>query len=222
VPTVFANPGTYSITASYSGDANYSPSTTPVAQSLIVLGPVSINAATGFVIANPGAGGSSTFTVTPNAGFTGAATVSCTPDPAAKETTCTLINGTNSGSSLQVSIGGAGQSFTLNATTTAPHQLARQEPPSFTPRAPLVFACLLALVLPAFRRQRKYLLCTIAMALTLGLAACGGGSSGSGGGGGGSTDTGTATETYSFTITATTGSGATAFTTNSAVSITVE
>ena len=223
MPTDFANPGTYSITASYSGDANYTSATSPVPQSLVVLGPVSINAATGMVIADPGAGASSPFTVTPNGGFTGSATVSCTPDPTAKETTCSLTNGTNSGSSLQVNISGTGQSFTLNATTTAPHQLARQEPPIFTPRSPIVFAGLLVFFLPALRRQRRFLLCMIAMALTLGLAACGGGSSGSGGGGGGggSTDPGTATGTYSFTITATTGSGTSAITTTVPFSVSV-
>jgi hypothetical protein len=222
MPTVFTTPGTYSITATYSGDVNYTAATTPVPQSLVVLGPISITAAQGIVIANAGSGGSSTFSVTPNAGFTGAATVTCTPDPAAKETTCTLVNGTNSGSSLQVNVSGAGPSITLNATTTAPHQLARQEPPSFIPRTPLVLAGLLALFLPAVRRRRKFLLCIVGMSLILGLAACGGGGSGSGGGGGGSSDPGTASGTYSFTITATTGSGAGAFTTTSSVSITVE
>lgn len=222
MPTVFTTPGTYSITATYSGDANYLSATTPVPQSLVVLGPISLTAAQGIVIANPGSGGSSSFSVTPNGGFTGVATVSCTPDPTAKETTCTLVNGTNSGSSLQVNVSGAGQSFTLNATTTAPHQLARQEPRSFSPRAPIILAGLLVLFLPAVRHRRKFLLCLVAMSLTLGLGACGGGSSGSGGGGGGITDPGTAIGTYSFTITATTGSGASAVTTTSSVSITVE
>ncbi|MGA7155437.1 MAG: Ig-like domain repeat protein [Acidobacteriaceae bacterium] len=221
MPVLFATPGTYSITATYSGDTNYTSDSTPSAQPLMVLGPISITPAVGVVIATPGASGSSTFSVIPNGGFSGTATVNCTPDPAAKETTCTLVNGTNSGSTLQVNVSGAGPSLTLNLTTTGPHQLARQQPPSFTPRTPIVFAGLLAFLLPAFRRHRRYLLCIVAMALTLGLAACGGGSSGSSSGGS-NTDPGTAAGTYSFAITASTGSGATAFTTVSAVSITVQ
>lgn len=221
MPAVFTAPGTYSITASYSGDVNYTSATTPVPQSLVVLGPISINAATGIVIANPGAGASSTFTVTPNGGFSGAATVTCKPDPAAKEATCTLVNGTTSGSTLQVNVGAAGQSFTLNATTTAPHQLARQEPPSLTPRSPLVLAGLLALCLPAAMRRRKFFVLVMMMSLTLGLAACGGASSSSGAGGGG-TDPGTAAGTYSFTISTTTGSGSSAFTTTVPFSILVQ
>ena len=223
MPTVFSTPGTYPITAGYSGDANYASVTTGTPQSLVVLGPVSITPANGIVVAIPGSGGSSTFSVTPNGGFSGAATVTCTPDPTARETTCTLVSGTSSGSTVQVNVSGAGPSFTLNVTTTAPHQLAREQPPSLTARSPLVLAGLLALFLPASKRRRKHLLYMIGMALTFGLVACGGGSGSTGGGssGGGNTDPGTAIGTYSFTLTATTGSDTSAFTTAASVSVTV-
>jgi hypothetical protein len=229
VPTVFATPGTYSLTASYSGDTNYTPATTQSPTLVVVLGPISISGPAGIVVPAPGAGGSSNFSVTPNGGFIGTATVTCTPAAAASETTCTLVNGTNSGASLQVNINGVAQNFTLNIATTAAHALARRETPSFSPRSLVMLAGLLALFLPAVKRRRKFLLCIAGMALTLGLSACGGGGSGGGGGGsggggggGGNTDQGTPAGTYSFTITAATGSGASAFTTTSAVSILVQ
>ena len=222
LPTVFATAGMYSITATYSGDVNYTAAPSVGSQPLLVVGPISITKPAGIAIAAPGSGGSSTFMVIPNGGFSGTATVTCTPSVIAKETSCTLVNGTNSGSSVQVNVSGTGPSLTLNIATTASHQLAKQEPPSFTPGARLFLGGLLALFVPAFRRRRKFFLCIVGMALTLGLTACGGGGSGSGGGGGGNTDPGTASGTYLFTITGTTGSGASAFTTTSSVSITVE
>jgi MYXO-CTERM domain-containing protein len=121
---------------------------------------------------------------------------------------------------LQKSVSGSGATLTLNVTTTAPHQLARQDTPSFGVSSKLALAGMLVLFLPAFRRRRKYFVCLIAMVLTLSLAACGGGGSG-GGGGGGKTDAGTALGTYSFTVTATTGSGASLDSTTAPLSVTV-
>ena len=220
IPTVFSTPGSYPIGASYSGDANYAAATYPVPYSLVVLGPISIAPIRGIPLASPGLSGSTTLSVTPNGGFSGTATVACTPDPNANEATCSLVSGSSSGSTLQVSVSGSGATLTLNVTTTAPHQLARQDTPSFGVSSKLALAGMLVLFLPAFRRRRKYFVCLIAMVLTLSLAACGGGGSG-GGGGGGKTDAGTALGTYSFTVTATTGSGASLYSTTAPLSVTV-
>ncbi len=188
MPVIFSTPGTYPITASYSGDANYTAATTSGSQSLIVLGPISVTRGAGIVVTNPGLGGTTSLSVTPNGGFSGTATVSCTPDPNAKETTCNLVCGSTSGSTLQVNVSGSGASMTFNVTTTAAHQ-ARLDTPSFDAPSRIVLAGMLALFLPVFRRRPKYFLCFLGLFLTLGLGACGGSSISGGGGGGGGSNT---------------------------------
>jgi hypothetical protein len=230
IPVVFSTAGTHLITASYSGDANYTSATTPVAQSVVVLGPVSVTPAGAMTISSPGQTGSTTLSITPNGGFSGTATLNCAPDPKAKETTCSLTSGSSSGSNLQVSVSGTGLDVTLNVTTTAAQQAARQDIPHFGASPKLALAGLLVLFLPLLKRHRKYFLCIIALTLMLSLGACGGGgaasSSGSGGsggsgGGGGNADPGTPAGSYSFTITATTGSGSSAITLTTPVTVTV-
>jgi hypothetical protein len=219
---VFSTPGTHQITVGYSGDVNYTSAVSPGAQSLVVLGPVSVTPAGTVPIASPGDSGSTTLAVTPNGGFSGSASLTCTPDPNAKETTCSLTSGTSSGSTVQVTVGAAGVNVTLNVTTTAPHQVARQERPAVGSVSKIALAGILVLFLPLFKRSRKHLLCLIALAFVLSLGGCsGGGSGGGGGGGGGTTDPGTAAGTYSFTITATTGSGSSLVNATTQVSVAV-
>jgi hypothetical protein len=221
---VFSTAGTYQITVSYSGDANYTSATTPTAQSLVVLGPVSVTPSAGVTISSPGQSGSTTLSVTPNGGFSGTASLTCTPDPNAKETTCSLTSGSSTGSTVQVSVSGSSLNVTLNVTTTASHTVSRLSNPSFRYSPELALAGLLALFLPLFKRHRKYFICFIALVLTLSLGSCGGGgstNSSGGGGGGGSTDPGTLAGTYSFTVTATTGSGASLVTSTTQVTVTV-
>jgi hypothetical protein len=230
---VFSTTGTHQITASYSGDANYTSATSSPAQSLVVLGPVSVTPAGAMTISSPGQTGSTTLSLTPNGGFSGTATLDCAPDPKAKETTCSLTSGSSSGSSLQVNVSGTGLDVTFNVTTTAAQQAARQDIPHFGVSPKLALAGLLVLFLPLFKRHRKYFLIIITLALTLGLGACGGGGAasssgsggsgggGSGGGGGGSADPGTPAGTYFYTVTATTGSGSSAITASTQVTVTV-
>jgi hypothetical protein len=233
MPVVFYTAGTHQITASYSGDSNYTFATSSPAQSLVVLGPVSVTPAGAMTISSPGQTGSTTLSLTPNGGFSGMATLNCAPDPKAKETTCSLTSGSSSGSSLQVNVSGTGLDVTLNVTTTAAQQAARQDTPHFGASPKLALAGLLVLFLPLFKRHRKYFLIIITLALTLGLGACGGGGAasssgsggsgggGSGGGGGGSADPGTPAGSYSYTVTATTGSGSSAITAATQVTVTV-
>ncbi|MDP9051936.1 MAG: Ig-like domain repeat protein [Acidobacteriota bacterium] len=220
IPALFSTPGTYSISATYSGDAHYASATYPVPYTLTVLGPITVTKGAGIVVASPGLGGSASLSITPNGGFSGTATVTCTPDPAAKETGCTLTNGSTSGSSLQVNVGGTGASMTVNVTTTAPHQVAQQSAPHIGQPSQIVLAGLFVLFLPAIKRRRATLHCLLGLCLALGLGACGGSIS-SGSGGSGNIDPGTALGQYSFTITATTGSGTSQFTTTTQVPVLV-
>jgi hypothetical protein len=220
MPIVFSTPGTHLITASYSGDANYTPATTPGSQSLVVLGLVSVTPSGGVTISSPGQSGSTTLSVTPNGGFNGTATLTCTPDLNAKEATCSLTSGSSTGSTMQVSVSGSGLNVTLNVTTTASHTVSRLSNPSFGYSPELALAGLLAFYFPLFKRHRKYFLCFIVLALTLSLGSCGGGGSASSSGGG-SIDSGTLAGTYSFAVTATTGSGASLITTTTQVTVTV-
>lgn len=220
MPTIFATPGTYPITASYSGDANYNPVTSPGTQSLIVLGPISVVRGAGIVVSSPGLGGTTPITVNANGGFSGAVTVSCTPDPTALETTCSLTSGSNSGSSVQINVSGAGASLTFMVTTTAPHQLARRGAAPFGVPPGIALAGLLVVFVPAVRRHRTALLCLLGVCVTLGLGACGGSNS-TGGGGSGKIDPGTGLAQYSYTVTATTGTGVSLYTTTTQVPVLV-
>jgi hypothetical protein len=85
----------------------------------------------------------------------------------------------------------------------------------------VALAGILLILLPLFKRHRKYFLCLIGLAIALSLGACGGGSSGGGGGGGGNTDPGTAAGSYRFTVTAATASGSSLVTTTTQVTLTV-
>jgi hypothetical protein len=221
----FTTPGTHQITVGYSGDANYTSATVPVPQTLVVLGPLSVTPEGSVPVSSPGLNGSTTLAVTPNGGFTGTASLSCTPDPRASETTCSLTSGSSSGSTVQVNVPAAGLNVTLNVTTTAAHQVARLESPGFGSVSKVALAGMLLILLPIFKRHRKYFLCLIGLTLALSLGACGGGGGtgggGGGGGGGGNTDPGTATGTYNFTITASTGSGSSLITSTTEVTVAV-
>jgi hypothetical protein len=213
---VFSTAGTHQITVSYSGDANYTSANGATVQSLTVQGPVSVTPAGSVSISGPGQSGSTTLAVAANGGFTGTASLTCTPDPAASEATCSLTSGSSSGSTVQVNVTATAVNVTLNVTTTASHQTARLESPGSTPTVAL--AGILLVLLPLFKRNRRYFLCLIGLAVALSLGACGGGGSG---GGGGTTDPGTSAGTYKFTIKATTGNGATLVTSSTQVTVTV-
>ena len=218
---VFSTTGTHQITVSYSGDANYTSAETPVSQSLVVVGPVSVTSAEKITIASPGQSGSATLSVTPNGGYSGPATLTCAADPNAKDATCSLTSGSSSGSTVQVNVSGSGLSVTLNVATVAAHQLAKQDTPYFGTLSRLALAVMIAPFLPLFKRQRKYFLCFIALVLTLSLGACSGGGSTGSGGGGVNTDPGTPAGTYSFTVTISTGSGTNIATATTPVAVTV-
>jgi len=198
------NTGEDTITATYSGEGNYSAATgfssvnvaVPVNPSFAV-GGTAVTVKSGATTAN-----TSTITVTPSGGFTGnvAMTATVTSSPAGAQHPPTL----SFGSTTPVTISGtsAGTAI-LTISTTAATSTAMVQPkplgvPWYAPGATL--ACLLLLGIP--KRRRRWLtilgVLTLILALTGGMVACGGSSTR--GGGGGSVP-GTTAGTYTVTVT---------------------
>jgi len=216
-----ATSGSLTITATYSGDANYigSSGTAPItvtggnAKFAVSANPTSIT------IATPGQPGMTTATVAAN-GFTGTVTLTCSVSPTngTDPPTCSM-----SPASVTLASGTATAPSTLAVATTAASAIYRPgngpiAPGSYlrakTAAAVLACALLLVFAIPAKKRRLSMVLGLMVCAVAL----CGEGCGGGGSGGGFSTgNPGTAVGTYTVTITATSG-GTTAAT---AVSLTV-
>lgn len=216
---VFTTPGTHQITASYSGDANYtSAATTDPAQTINVLGPVSVTPSGTLAVTAPGQSGSVTLAIAPNGNFTGAVMLSCAVDSRAVKTTCGFTSGSTSGSTLQVNVAGSSVPVAFDVTTTATQTTANIAPGHGSPFK--YYLAFVFLLLPIARRHRTHFIYLVLLAAALGLSACGGGSAG--GGGGETTIPGTPSGTYTFTVTATTGSGSNLVTLATPVTVQVE
>jgi subtilase family serine protease len=211
--------GAHSVLAIYSGDTNYSTSTSAAITETIVNGFAVSGAAV--TISAPGGTGTSTLTVVPGTGFTGMVSLTCAP-PAGVEITCSF------GSTTPVTISGTSSgTATMTVTTTAPHALARSSPTADArPRGRMgwmagsggaLFAGFFMIGLPSRRRRWMAivgLLFSVCLAVGVG---CGGGSS-SGGGGGAQTDPGTPANSYTVVVTGTSGG----ITTTANVAVTVQ
>jgi hypothetical protein len=220
-PYTFTRPGMHSITVKYSGDKNYLPSTTSDSPQIVnVLGPVSVTPSGVLNIASPGQSGSTNLSITSNNGFAGTVSLSCLPDPTMKESTCSFMSGSLTGSTLKVNVNPSGANVSFSVTSTGPHQLAKRKLPSFVRATRGVFASLIILFVPVIRRRHWIFLAILALAFTLVLCACGGGSSG--GGGGGNTDSGTSPGTYTFTVVSATGSGSSMISLQTPVTVSVQ
>ena len=223
----FANPGNYTVTAQYSGDANYFAATSaPVT--------LTVNAAQtpGFSLAPPNSGltvlpgaltgNATTVTLTNLNNFSGTVQLACSVYYASgavstDSPTCTL-----SSSSVVLSNSVASASVTATLATTAP--AAGTQPMAFWQQSTgMMVAALLLLPLGAWgksplRKSRSgAALFGLLLLVVLGasLTGCGGSSVGSGGGGGGgNSNPGTSTGQYQVVITGTSGtlSAQTAFT----------
>jgi pseudomonalisin len=180
----------YSITATYGGDTNFSGSTSSPVSYKVQDFRVAPNPAT-ITITAPGQSGMSALTITPLGGFSQALTYSCTGLPS--EATCAFV-------------AASATSETLTITTTAPSSRLNRSP--FDRRGRIFYA----LLLPGFlglislgnrertRRDLRLLSLIAGLALsTLWMAACGGGSSGP------PSNPGTPAGTGTVTVTATTG-----------------
>jgi hypothetical protein len=179
---------TASITAQYSGDANYEASTSVVTQVLapdfaLTANPPSLS------IASPGQSAASAISVAYNNGFNGTVNLTCLTPANMSEANCSL-NPTSLTSSGGVA---------LLVTTTAPHTGSNGfiKPIGFLPGGVGVL-CLFLLVVATKRPLRKIAVGLLAAAmLAAAFAACGGGAS---------TNPGTPTGNYAITVTGTSGS----------------
>jgi hypothetical protein len=202
------------ITATYSGDANYAPSNNDEYVSVSAAIPPGINLSGTNLFMAPGSttGNTSTITLSPIAGFTGAVTLSASlaSSPAGAVNPPTLSFGATS----PVTITGAGsQTATLTVSTSAPTSASITLPPAPGARwrrGAIALACMALFGLGAIRRRGRNAL--IMLVLLVGLVgsavSCGGGGgSGSSGGTGstGNSKPGTTPGVYTITVTATSG-----------------
>jgi trimeric autotransporter adhesin len=206
---VFTTVGTHQITVSYSGDSNYKSATTPVPQSLNVLGPISLSVG-GITVSAPGQSGSTAVTVTPNGGFTGTVNLSCQVSTGMTSyndlPTCSVpASVTISGTSVATA--------TLTAYTTAATSgtLVPGPDPIRLGGATTILAGLVMFGIRSKRRRWKSIVGAVllaVLAVSVGALGCGGGGGGSGSGsgggnGGGGGNSGTTTGSYSVAVTGT-------------------
>jgi len=211
IPAGSLTAGSDTLTASYSGDANYIADTGTTAVTVTVPPPPSFTVSGSAVTVSPGAtsGNTSTITVTPSGGFTGsvALTAALTSSPTGAQYPPTMSFGSTSPVSI---IGTTAGMATLTINTTAATSAAVVYPKR--PGVPwyatggATLACLLLIGIPARRRNWRTMLGMLVflVALTGGVFACGGG--GGGGGGGGTSNPGTTAGSYTVTVTGTSGS----------------
>jgi hypothetical protein len=186
--------GTDSVTAQYSGDTNYSNSTSPPI-TVTVQADFKLSAsASNLTIASPGGSGTLTLSVAGQTGYNGTiafSSASCSGLPA--ESSCSFN---------PASVAGSGNTL-LTVSTTGPH--AQLLIPGTEPKriwwatvSGSALTCVLMMGVPA-QGQRRRLLVLLLFSFLLALAGCGGGSSST-------KDPGTPTGSYPVTVTATSGS----------------
>jgi len=189
--TSLASNGTYTITATYGGDGNYSGSsasgpTLPVNTdfSLSLGGP-------GIGVTSPGQSGTLGLSIVGQSAYSGTinfSASSCSGLP--RGATCSFS---------PASVTGSG-STTITVTTTAPHASARLAGITGWTTATGTMAFGIILLGGTQRKRWGYALATLVVGLLLFLPACGGG-----GGSGGTSDPGTPIGNYTITLTATSG-----------------
>jgi len=202
--------GTHQISASYSGDSNYSPATGAPYMLTVLLGPDFSIISSGTTAWTVNAGQTATFPyaviISPEAGFFSSVNLSCSLSASA--TTCSVIPPSIT----------CCAAVSVSVTTTARSLLPtgyHQRPGPWRRTAPITLwatVVLLLLFLQTYRWQQRLALSVPVLVLVLLflIAGCGGGS-GAGGGGGGTpppppTQNGTPAGTYVITVTGTSGS----------------
>jgi phospholipase/lecithinase/hemolysin len=171
------SPGSYTISAIYSGDSNFPPGCLTPEISLVIT-----QTFPGFLVVTPlnlytglAEGVSTTATATPVGAFTGNVTFSCGPLP--QYISCTWQNPT-------VPVGASGTTYyaSLFIATAVTSSAAAHQPTFWSRTAPIALAALLLLPLSGTLRRRRLpallLFCLVLGALT---AATGCGAAGSGG-----------------------------------------
>ncbi len=199
--------GTDTLTATYSGDANYLPwvnSETVVVNS--VPPGVTLSGTNITVVAGGTTGNTAAISVTPSGGFTGSVTLAAaiTSSPAGAQHLPTFSFGSTNPVSITGTTAGTA---TLTVSTTAPTTAALSKPESrgVYGGAGTLLALMVLLGIPAQRKRwRRYVAVMFLGIFAYGASGCGGSSSGGTTGGGGSP--GTTSGTYAVTITGTSGS----------------
>ena len=189
----FGTAGTETITATYSGDANYATSTTAAAITFSVINNASFSVSGSAAAVAAGSSGPSTVTVTPNGGFTGTVSVSCDQTTLPPGVTCSpaslAINVTNTSPATgNLTLAVAAPSSTTTASLLPAEQKFRWAGLTPTLRistpgsnglwgfsAVTGLAAVLLLLLPGTKRYRTALALGLVCVLTFTLG-CGGGS----------------------------------------------
>jgi hypothetical protein len=185
-----------SITAVYSGDANYQGSTSPAVSISISGGTPDFSLTaipTSFTIPSPGQSGTTTISASPSNNFSGTVSVTCALQSTMTYSTCSF-------SVPSFSVPGGSTILTVN--TTAPSTALRlfNRPRWFIPSAGALFACILLLLAPRKKRRVKLAFGLLVFALlAAAFVACGGS------GTGGTHTPGTPTGNYTVTVTGTSG-----------------
>ena len=201
--------GTHSITAQYSGDANFLSSNSPALQQLVVLPDYALSANPSKIAVNPGSSADYSITLTPSYGYDGTVKFSC-PTNLPSGVSCSLPN--------PVVMNGQSATVTLTVHTTGP-SAALFAPATTNPRAKEtnLWASLSGIGMVGIllagdwkkrnRRRALIVLGVVALVMVLALAGCGGSSpvsssGGGGSGGGGNGGGGTPAGSYTLPITA--------------------
>lgn len=205
--------GTDNITAVYSGDSNYSGSTSN-AVSVVVTGPgYSLAANPASLTVNPGGTATSTITLTPVGGYNGTTNLTCTTT--ARYTSCSFNPTalTADGSNTAVT-----SVFTFSTNVKTMSSIRNDDRPGRPAAATMLAAGSLAGLVLLFGLRRRVAharslrllglaLLLFATGFVLSLTACGGGSSNSTNGGGGGNTAVTPAGNYTVTVSASAGSG---------------
>jgi hypothetical protein len=190
--TTLPTTGQNSITAQYSGDANYTGSTAAAVIVNVFLDFSFTSAAPAITIASPGGSGTAVLTIAGQPGYNGTVSftaMSCSGLPS--ESTCSFS---------PASVTGSG-STTLTIATTAAHRASLEGSGWWTTSVGATLAGVFLLGGASRRRTRGRLLSVIAFAFLITIGGCGGGGSG----GGGNNDPGTPVGSSMVTVTATSG-----------------
>jgi hypothetical protein len=203
----FTAGGNVTLTASYSGDSNYTSATGSAVVAITVAGGASFGVAVPTAptaVSSPGGSTTAAAKVTGSNGYAGTVTLSCaltqSPTGAVDSPTCAA---TSNSVTLSTTSTSGTVNFTIGTTAATSAQV---DPASKSPKGWIgagggaVLAFLVFLGVPSRRRSWRAMLGLVALLASLGgLSACGGGSTSGGGGGGG--NPGTTTGSYTFTVT---------------------
>jgi pro-kumamolisin-like protein/Big-like domain-containing protein len=196
--------GTHTISASYSGDPSFNPSSTTQSQTFTITPGfyASISAPT-LSISAPGSSGQTGVTVSNSTGFSGTISLACSGLPS--EATCTFTPGT-------ITASGTANATTATiavATTAATATLHSRPQPFLLAQWMIGTALLVSVVIIGGKQQRlRGLFLLLIVAGTVVVPSCGGGGSSSGGSSSAppTSNPGTPAGNYTVTVTATSGS----------------